>query len=72
VPGGITRDIGVVPLWPSVSLISCVAAIYSENKKSFIQPIQQLQNILDEFKQKMKGAKLIIISAAWDMPSRHN
>ncbi|HEY6979060.1 MAG TPA: hypothetical protein VH396_22345 [Chitinophagaceae bacterium] len=52
VPGGVTEH------WPGaviafiISLISCIAAIYSENKKSFIQPIHQLQNILDEFKQK--------------------
>ena len=52
VPGGVQEH------WPGAmitflfALISCIAAIYSENKKSFILPIEQLQNILDEFEQK--------------------
>jgi hypothetical protein len=52
VPGGFTEHWQGVVVAFVISLISCAAAIYSENKKSFIQPIQHLQNILDEFKQK--------------------
>ena len=52
VPGRITEHWRGAFITFVISLISCIAAIYSENKKSFIQPIQQLQNILDEFKQK--------------------
>jgi hypothetical protein len=36
-----------------LSLASCMAAIYAENKKSFILPIKHLQTILDEFEQKV-------------------
>jgi hypothetical protein len=50
VPGGVTQHLsGAITVFV-VTLVSCSAAIYAENKKSFVQPIQQLQNILDEFK----------------------
>ena len=51
VPGGIAEHWHGAVVAFVISLISCIAAIYSENKKGFIQPIQQLQSILDEFKQ---------------------
>lgn len=34
-----------------VTIVSCFAAIYMENKKSFEQPLQQLREILEEFKK---------------------
>ena len=50
VPGGVNEHWSGALVTFLITLISCGAAIYAENKKSFVQPIQQLQHILDEFK----------------------
>jgi hypothetical protein len=52
VPGGVHGHQWGAVITFLVSLASCIAAIYFENQKSFILPIKQLQNILDEFEQK--------------------
>lgn len=52
VPGGIQGHWPGAAIALAVTLVSCAAAIYSENRKSFIEPIRQLQNILDEFGEK--------------------
>ena len=52
VPGGVHEYWRGAVITFLFSLASCIVAIYSENKKSFILPIKQLQNILDEFEQK--------------------
>lgn len=49
VPGGITEHWTGAVIVFLVTLISCLAAIISENKKSFKNPIQHLQQLLDEF-----------------------
>jgi hypothetical protein len=51
-PGGVREHWRGAVIIFVISLVSCVAAAYSENKKSFIRPIKQLQNILDEFEHK--------------------
>ena len=51
VPGGVEEHwIGAITTF-MITILSCVAAIRSENKKSFKAPIQQLQNILAEFRR---------------------
>ncbi|KAA5542917.1 hypothetical protein [Adhaeribacter rhizoryzae] len=52
VPGGVHQHWWGAIITFLLSLASCIAAIYAENKKSFILPIKQLQTILDEFEQK--------------------
>jgi hypothetical protein len=51
VPGGVNEYRQGATITFLVSLASCIAAVYAENKKSFILPIKQLQAVLDEFKQ---------------------
>jgi hypothetical protein len=51
VPGGVNEYRQGATITFLVSLASCIAAIYAENKKSFILPIKQLQAVLEEFKQ---------------------
>ncbi len=51
VPGGVNENWSVVIITFVITILSCAAAIYSENKKSFKGPIRQLQNMLDEFRQ---------------------
>lgn len=51
VPGGVDENqIGALITF-IITLFSCVAAIRSENKKSFQQPLHKLQEILDEFNE---------------------
>jgi len=52
VPGGVHEHWWGAFITFLLALASCIAAIYAENKKSFILPIKQLQTILDEFEQK--------------------
>lgn len=51
VPGGVREHAWGTVVTFLISLACCAAAIYSENKRSFLLPIRQLQNILDEFEQ---------------------
>src|SRR4030095_5857191 len=50
VPGGLDEHWTGAIITFIITVISCIIAIRSENKKSFKEPIQQLQNILDEFR----------------------
>ncbi|MBA4058691.1 MAG: hypothetical protein C0490_28500 [Marivirga sp.] len=50
VPGGVKGNLTGALTTFAITLLSCAIAIFSENKKSFEQPIHQLQEILDEFK----------------------
>jgi hypothetical protein len=50
VPGGILENLNGALITYGITLASCAFAIISENKRSFIQPLNELQAILDEFK----------------------
>lgn len=50
VPGGVQAFTTGALITYALTLISCYWAIRSENKKSFIQPLNQLKEILDEYK----------------------
>ncbi|MEO7990031.1 MAG: hypothetical protein ABI663_10845 [Chryseolinea sp.] len=50
VPGGASAHVIGVLLTYVLTLISCYLAIRSENKKSFVQPLKQLDSILNEYK----------------------
>jgi hypothetical protein len=52
VPGGVHANGQGAVITFLITLASCIAAIYIENKKSFTLPIKHLQTILDEFEQK--------------------
>ena len=54
VPGGVVEHWVTAIIIFIITLISCMAAIHAENKKSFRKPIRQLQNILEEFKDEAK------------------
>ncbi len=50
VPGGVmAHPSGAITTF-AITLLSCVAAIWSENRKSFEEPLRQLKEVLDEFK----------------------
>jgi hypothetical protein len=51
VPGGVSEYLEGASIIFMVAIACCIAAIYDENRKSFILPIKQLQLILDEFKE---------------------
>ena len=55
VPGGIYEHTTGAAITFIFTLISCALAIHSENNKSFKQPLQQLQDILEEFKSEAQG-----------------
>lgn len=48
-PGGVLASLEVAIILFMLTLIGCFFAIRSENKKYFIQPLDDLQSILDEF-----------------------
>jgi len=49
VPGGVSdHPVGAIITF-IITLASCIAAIVSENRKSFQQPIRHLREILEEF-----------------------
>jgi hypothetical protein len=50
VPGGVRENLFGALLTYALTLISCYLAIRSENKKSFVQPLEQLDSILNEYK----------------------
>jgi hypothetical protein len=50
VPEGVIANINGVIITYLVTMASCLWEIRSDNKKSFIQPLQVLQQILDEYK----------------------
>lgn len=50
VPGGVMENLNGALITYGITLASCAYAVISENKKSFIQPLNELQAILDEFK----------------------
>jgi hypothetical protein len=50
VPGGVEQHPAGAVVTFVITLFSCATAIYSENKKSFEQPLSQLRQILNEFK----------------------
>ena len=50
VPGGVQVFTTGALITYALTLVSCYWAIRSENKKSFIQPLDQLREILDEYK----------------------
>lgn len=49
--GGVREYAGSAVTTFLLSLFSCAAAIYTENRKSFTAPIAQLQDLLKEFEQ---------------------
>ncbi len=51
VPGGITAFPMGAAITYGLTLLSCYVAIRSENKKSFIEPLAQLQQTLDEYQK---------------------
>lgn len=51
VPGGVYAYPQAAWITFCVTLISCMVAIWRENKKSFERPLQQLQVIIDEFSE---------------------
>lgn len=52
VPGGVSANPSGAIITFGITLISCSAAIWSENKRSFEEPLKQLQQVLDEFENK--------------------
>jgi hypothetical protein len=50
VPGGVYEHVTGAGITFILAIVSCAVAIRAENKKSFTQPLQQIQEILDEFK----------------------
>lgn len=50
VPGGARAHVIGALLTYALTLISCYMAIRSENKKSFVQPLEKLNAILNEYK----------------------
>ena len=51
IPGGAAQYQEAATGIFTITLISCFAAIYTENKKSFEQPLHQLREVLGEFKR---------------------
>jgi len=51
VPGGVGAYPSGAMIALGITLISCVMAIWSENKKSFEVPLKQLRQVLDEFQR---------------------
>jgi hypothetical protein len=51
VPGGVANHMTGAAITFLISLLSCVWSIRSENKKSFDRPLDELRQILEEFKQ---------------------
>ena len=49
VPGGVVQNLRGSVIIFILSIAACVAAIYNENKRSFIVPMRQLRALLDEF-----------------------
>jgi hypothetical protein len=49
VPGGVAAHLQGVVITFGITLISCIVAINSENRKSFEEPLRQLRNVLNEF-----------------------
>ncbi|HYH14132.1 MAG TPA: hypothetical protein VD794_02865 [Flavisolibacter sp.] len=50
VPGGVEAHPTGAIITAAITLLCCGLAIFSENKKSFQQPLQQLRELLKEFK----------------------
>ena len=50
VPGGVREHLLGFIITYALSVLSCYVAIRNENEKSFLQPIQQLDMILEEYK----------------------
>jgi hypothetical protein len=51
VPGGVAgHPTGAIMAFV-ITLLTCAAAIVSENRRNFERPLQQLQELLDEFKE---------------------
>jgi len=50
VPGGVFQHLTGTAITYVLTLLSCYWAIHSENKKNFIQPLQQLDMILAEYR----------------------
>jgi len=50
VPGGVEENITGAVVTFVIAIISCILAILSENKKSFEQPLHDLNLLLNEFK----------------------
>ena len=51
VPGGVAAHPVGAMIALAITLLSCAWAIMSENKKSFEEPIKELQTVLDEFQR---------------------
>jgi hypothetical protein len=49
IPGGVGEHLFGTALTYALTLLSCYLAIRNENKKSFVQPLQQLDMILSEY-----------------------
>jgi hypothetical protein len=50
VPGGVSEHLLGAFITYVLTLLSCYLAIRSENKKNFVQPLDQLGEILNEYK----------------------
>lgn len=50
VPGGALENLNGIVITFGLTIFSCFLAIIAENRKSFDQPLQQLREILDEFR----------------------
>jgi hypothetical protein len=50
VPGGVQENPTGAIITFAATLISCVLAIRSENKRNFAQPLHQLEKVMEEFK----------------------
>jgi hypothetical protein len=49
VPGGIMSSLNGAAICYVITLVSCAVAIVRENKRNFIEPLQELQEILNDF-----------------------
>jgi hypothetical protein len=50
VPGGVEKNLTGVVITFMITVISCILAIRSENKKNFEKPLHHFRELLEEFK----------------------
>lgn len=51
IPGGVSSNLTAAAMAFAITLLTCVITAVAENKKSFDDPLQNLQEILSEFKE---------------------
>jgi hypothetical protein len=49
VPGGVQENSTGAIITFAVTLISCILAIRSENRRNFAEPLYQLEKVMEEF-----------------------